>query len=67
VVGIFHIIENKTYFIKMAANFFKSEDGKKQLSVPLIFTAKDETWRITKDEEAKCRSSSVTMKRQILA
>ena len=32
----------------MAANFFKSEDRKKQLSVP----QKDETWRIPKDEEA---------------
>ena len=37
----------------MAANFFKTEDGKKQLSVPLIFTKKEEMWRITKDEEAR--------------
>ena len=59
-LAFFHNIEHKTYLIKMAANFFKSEDRKKQLSVP----QKDETWRIPKDE---FHSSSVTMKRQILA
>ena len=32
-LAFFHNIENKTDLIKMAANFFKSEDGKKQLSV----------------------------------
>jgi hypothetical protein len=47
-LAFFHNIENKTDLIKMAANFFKSEDRKKQLSVP----QKDETWRIPKDEEA---------------
>ena len=64
-LAFFHNIKNKTDLIKMAANFFKTEDGKKQLSVPHIFTEKEETWRITKDEE-QGHSLNVITKRQTL-
>ena len=52
-LAFFNNIKNKTALIKMATNFFKTEDGKKQLSVPLIFTQKEETWMITRDAGAR--------------
>ena len=66
-LAFFNNIEKKTYLIQMAANFFKSEGGKKQLSVPLIFTQKEETWMTTRDEEARSLfKCNIIMKRRVL-
>ncbi len=48
-LSFFHNIENKTDLIRVAANFLRSQEAKKHICVPLLFTDKEETWKITRD------------------
>ena len=55
--SVFNNIENKTELVELAANFFQTEEGRKSLSVPLIFTCGENTLELTKttsNEIFKC-------------
>eukprot|EP00794_Sanderia_malayensis_P012581 gene12581-biopygen10020 len=43
-----HNDANKENLIQIAADFFRSAEGRKLLTIPLIITCKDEAWEISK-------------------
>ena len=46
----FHNDANKEDLIRMAAEFFRSAEGRKLLTIPLIITCREEAWEISKSK-----------------
>ena len=47
--SFFHNGSNKEDLIKLAVSYFKTDECRSQLRVPLIITSKNETWKICND------------------
>ena len=43
----------KKTLIRLASKFFKSEEGRQHLKVPLVFTEQEKLWELTRDSVSK--------------
>ena len=50
-LSVFHNVHNKADQIRLGAKFCKSEGTKTHITVLLIFTDRDKTWKITKENK----------------
>eukprot|EP00794_Sanderia_malayensis_P021307 gene21307-biopygen16343 len=48
-LSFFNHIENKKDLIRLGSKFFRSEEGRQQLKLPLVFTEQEKLWEITRD------------------
>ena len=46
----FHNDANKEDLIRMASEFFRSAEGRKLFTIPLIITCREEAWEISKSK-----------------